>query len=238
MIKLFRNIRKNLLNEGKTGKYFKYAIGEIILVVIGILIALAINNWNEHRKQKATIYSIYQIIKEDILVDITEINSFVNDYENIRKPAFEAVLNNNLLKEQYLKHPEYITVLTGFKDFAINLRGLELLKNQLNNISVGKQNLASQINIFYNQHLIEINVANSELMREFTYNINERKKLPWFSSLYLRNETDEAIDYIIDNPIEKNRITMYYLVYGIYVQELKKFKLDGEAIVKQIDAIN
>lgn len=50
MIKLFRNIRKNLISEGKTGKYFKYAIGEIVLVVIGILIALQINNWNENRK--------------------------------------------------------------------------------------------------------------------------------------------------------------------------------------------
>ena len=44
MIKFFRNIRKNLLMENKTSKYFKYAIGEIILVVIGILIALQINN--------------------------------------------------------------------------------------------------------------------------------------------------------------------------------------------------
>ncbi|MBO0340602.1 DUF6090 family protein [Flagellimonas profundi] len=50
MIKLFRNIRKQLLNEGKTSKYLKYAIGEIVLVVIGILIALQINNWNENRK--------------------------------------------------------------------------------------------------------------------------------------------------------------------------------------------
>ena len=50
MIKFFRNIRKSLLNEGKTSKYLKYAIGEIVLVVIGILIALQINNWNEHRK--------------------------------------------------------------------------------------------------------------------------------------------------------------------------------------------
>jgi hypothetical protein len=45
MIKLFRNIRKNLLSEGKTSKYLKYALGEIILVVIGILIALQINNF-------------------------------------------------------------------------------------------------------------------------------------------------------------------------------------------------
>lgn len=52
MIKFFRKIRKKLLMENNTGKYFKYAIGEIILVVIGILIALQINNWNEQRKER------------------------------------------------------------------------------------------------------------------------------------------------------------------------------------------
>ena len=52
MIKFFRKIRQNLLMENKTGKYFKYAIGEIVLVVIGILIALQINNWNELKKLK------------------------------------------------------------------------------------------------------------------------------------------------------------------------------------------
>ena len=51
MIKFFRNIRRSLLSEGKTSKYLKYAVGEIVLVVIGILIALQINNWNEHRKE-------------------------------------------------------------------------------------------------------------------------------------------------------------------------------------------
>ena len=50
MIKFFRKIRYNLMEQNKTGKYFKYAIGEIVLVVIGILIALSINNWNEERK--------------------------------------------------------------------------------------------------------------------------------------------------------------------------------------------
>jgi len=52
MIKFFRKIRYDLMNQNKTTKYFKYAIGEITLVVIGILIALQINNWNEERKDR------------------------------------------------------------------------------------------------------------------------------------------------------------------------------------------
>ena len=58
MIKFFRKIRQNLLMDNKTSKYFKYAVGEIILVVIGILIALQINNWNSNRidQQKEALY--------------------------------------------------------------------------------------------------------------------------------------------------------------------------------------
>jgi len=59
MIKFFRQIRFYLMSENKTGKpawpagrYLKYAIGEIVLVVIGILIALQINNWNEEEKKE------------------------------------------------------------------------------------------------------------------------------------------------------------------------------------------
>ncbi len=62
MIKFFRKIRQNLLMENKTGKYFKYAIGEIVLVVIGILIALGINNWNTHRLEENNITSYYKRI--------------------------------------------------------------------------------------------------------------------------------------------------------------------------------
>ena len=55
MIKFFRKIRYDLLEKNKIEKYLKYAIGEIVLVVIGILIALSINNWNEQRKVKLIV---------------------------------------------------------------------------------------------------------------------------------------------------------------------------------------
>ena len=51
MLKLFSNIRRNLLSDNKKGKYLKYAIGEVVLVMVGILLALQVNNWNEDRKE-------------------------------------------------------------------------------------------------------------------------------------------------------------------------------------------
>ena len=66
MIKFYRKIRQNLLAEGKTGKYLKYVIGEILLVVIGILIALQVNNWNEKRKLKADELTLYTNLLGDI----------------------------------------------------------------------------------------------------------------------------------------------------------------------------
>jgi hypothetical protein len=65
MIKFFRLIRKSLLEQNKMGKYFKYAIGEILLVVIGILIALQINNWNETRKGRIEEKKILASLLED-----------------------------------------------------------------------------------------------------------------------------------------------------------------------------
>ena len=66
MMKFFRKIRYNLMEQNKTAKYFKYAIGEIILVVIGILIALQINNWNEHKKEQKQEQIYLQNLQEDL----------------------------------------------------------------------------------------------------------------------------------------------------------------------------
>jgi len=73
MIKFFRHIRKSLLMENKTGKYFKYAIGETVLVVIGILIALQINNWNEKQKDIEKEQQILNSLKEEFIQNINEL---------------------------------------------------------------------------------------------------------------------------------------------------------------------
>lgn len=68
MIKLFRKIRQNFLLQDKNSKYLKYAIGEIVLVVIGILIALQINTWNEKRKASDEEIKILKALQADFKV--------------------------------------------------------------------------------------------------------------------------------------------------------------------------
>ena len=86
MIKFFRKIRQKMLTENKFSKYMIYAIGEIILVVIGILIALSINNWNEERKESL----IEQNYLRRLLVDLE------SDYKTL---TFTKGLSNNRINQ-------------------------------------------------------------------------------------------------------------------------------------------
>jgi len=70
------------MEQNKTGKYFKYAIGEIVLVVIGILIALSINNWNEQRKTRINESELYERIVLNLQLDEMRINDFLKYYKD------------------------------------------------------------------------------------------------------------------------------------------------------------
>ena len=77
MIKFFRKIRQRLLTENKFSKYLIYAIGEIILVVIGILIALSINNWNESRKENKISQEYLAGIASDLKKDLKQLDEIL-----------------------------------------------------------------------------------------------------------------------------------------------------------------
>jgi len=78
MLKIFRKIRQKLLDENKIGSYFKYAIGEIFLVVIGILIALSINNWNETRKKIESERDLMISLKKELILNSALLDSSLN----------------------------------------------------------------------------------------------------------------------------------------------------------------
>ncbi|NNJ88281.1 MAG: hypothetical protein HKP53_02680 [Eudoraea sp.] len=109
MIKFFRHIRKRLLSEnppggraGKFSKYLIYAIGEIVLVVIGILIALQVNNWNEKRKNenlfKVTLDHLYTSIK----VDLDILHYYQNTIKDQIVMIDEIIENADNIESQFL----------------------------------------------------------------------------------------------------------------------------------------
>ncbi len=81
MIKFFRRIRLDLMEKNKTGKYLKYAMGEIILVVIGILLALQINNWNEQRKEANIELELLQSLKSGLEKDLDDLDGNVKSHK-------------------------------------------------------------------------------------------------------------------------------------------------------------
>ncbi len=96
MTPFFRKIRWRLAQNNQFLKYSRYAIGEIVLVVIGILIALSINNWNEERKQKIQEHHILAILLKDLYLAENKSKVLVEN---------EIVIYNtleNFLKSQYI----------------------------------------------------------------------------------------------------------------------------------------
>lgn len=110
MIKIFRNIRRRLLRKNRFTRYLIYAIGEIILVVIGILIALQINDWNEKRKRLNTEDQYYCKLKEDVEQDIINIQYQIRSNDR-------RILNNNkllnVIQRRYPSHPEVMKYIRG-----------------------------------------------------------------------------------------------------------------------------
>ena len=100
------------MEQNKTGKYLKYAIGEIILVVIGILIALQINNWNEHRKTRATEIIFLKNIETDLKLNLVSLDAFVISRQ-------EAIKSSKLVIN-YFNNPNSINLNT-FNLHSINV---------------------------------------------------------------------------------------------------------------------
>ena len=107
MIKFYRKIRQNLISEGKTVKYFKYAIGEIVLVVIGILIALGINNWNDAQKMTRKEIKVYQEIHSELNETLAGVLDDKKDWEEILNASVkirDMLVKNDVNKDSLLRY--------------------------------------------------------------------------------------------------------------------------------------
>ena len=152
MIKFFRKIRQNLLMENKTGKYFKYAIGEIVLVVIGILIALSINNWNENRKNKTLVDTYKKSLIENLAKDSLNVHNKLikinEDLEKIENFEYRVSASNEpfdtILDIARYEFDFKIQVLLDYENETYQIL------NSTGNLALFSPEVTSELNSLYN----------------------------------------------------------------------------------------
>lgn len=151
MIKFFRKIRQNLLSENKFSKYLIYAIGEIILVVIGILIALQINNWNDIRKNKNYEQEILSLINENLKNDSIALSQELsNSKEAVR-------LTDKLLEQISLGNyndslNQWMGKIISFEIFRSQSSAFEILKSKGIEV-ISSKGLQLELISYYDENL-------------------------------------------------------------------------------------
>lgn len=151
MVPIFRKIRKQLANENKVGKYLRYAIGEIILVVIGIVIALQINTWKNERQNRSLEKVYLQNLKKDMLLQI-DINNDQNDYERQVISKTDSAISFLDNKITVRKLVELLNFSTGRHTFVANNVTFKNMGSTGNAVNIKKSEILNEL-IRYNQLL-------------------------------------------------------------------------------------
>ena len=180
-----------MIKENKVSKYLIYAIGEIVLVVIGILIALQINNWNEQRKQNQQEINYYYKIKEDIELDIFNIGQSINSLD-------ERILATKRLLINLLKIQDDKSVILA--DYLSTIRSIAFIPSKssiLDITSSGKIEILKNKNIknavlqYYasQEYAVTTIQGNDNSLDEKIFNLNDFtdfgiQELPLYRDIY------------------------------------------------------
>jgi hypothetical protein len=206
MIKFFRHIRRTLINQNNKGKYFKYAIGEILLVVIGILIALSINNWNEDKKERRE----ERLALKSLHSEFIESRELFNKSQSHHKTIFDGMrFLLEILDEKRVNESLVDSIYISLNTSAWSSSTFEPSRSIVNSlINSGKQNIISNDKL--KSHLIKwndlvISFQNTErLVQEykFTYLFPAISRLTQLPSKLKRSELNARYDINNVNNVE------------------------------------
>jgi hypothetical protein len=236
MIKFFRKIRYDLMEKNKTGKrawpagrYLKYAIGEIILVVIGILIALWINNLYQEKAQQNKIDSILVKIQNDILQDIDNADWLLENF--MRKDSiYTRMMSDNLSPEDIKAIPGgsfglgFVT--TWWMEYNIQTNGYSLLKENIDIVPKKYDDFIKSLDEIYtyNRNVFQTYISNSaDIARQYKYYLNDSQ--PWVAVDNFSGERSDAkIEFILNNPKFKNQMNAMLGSVNAMVWEYSNYK--------------
>ena len=235
MIKFFRQIRYDLMEKNKNAKYFKYAFGEIVLVVIGILIALSINNWNELRIQRQKEIVNLLELKKGLESDlITEFIPGINHYDKRAKAAnnlkefknnTETIPNDSLSKYFYIS-------ISGEWNFIFNVATFENLKSAGIDI-ISNDSIRTKISSLYSNEYPELIARGDRVLRYYENHVRPvlQDNFNLYDSILSKNDLENWKDNIQIN----NRIISLYRQRIGLLRMAKNIKPKVESLINDIN---
>ena len=241
MIKFFRKIRQKMIKENRASKYILYAVGEIVLVVIGILIALQINDWkqiSENRTEESKLLDAFQ-------------EEFLQNKESLTKIKFhfsEITKANKLLMELIGKNPSHIQKFNvdSLLSVSINFDNYNPSNYVLNNMtSTGKLKLVSSEKLRINLYEWNQEIGQKENSYEMLYKYFMESLIPYLSkntslkniNLYATNGFISKPSELSHNSIEmfqnlefENHLDNYYYTVTLFMESLSRL----ENVINQI----
>ncbi|KGL61246.1 hypothetical protein ATE90_0858 [Polaribacter sp. Hel1_33_96] len=213
MIKFFRRIRYDLMEKNKTGKYLKYAIGEIILVMIGILLALQVNNWNEKSKEDIVLKEALKQIAQDLKQDEVVLNGFLRG--DSRRVEYLLALSNGTYNTIRLDSIMYN--LDNYFFFYKSNNSYSSLKSSGLFSSFKNDNLKNNLTAYYEQ-MYERLKTSSEYGENFTNN----RIIP-----FVLSHLEYSENLLVDEKLVKEKITTTNLLQlAKYQINVKRFSIN------------
>ena len=245
MIKFFRKIRLNMIKENRVSKYMLYAIGEIILVVFGILIALSINNWNEDRKSRKQEVKYLKNLNSDVALEIQNNDSIIN-YREVTAKAAAHLLNFKTLEtasdflilentiQQVFYRKTFIPTNNTYKELLssgnLNYITNDSIKDyllELDKMYVSIDNIEYHMYREYEEYLYNIAVANGAVINLFDF-----QKTAESGALVFKDPTQIAIDTLI--PQYKRLLEKKEFINGLRLAVMNSIGLKNSHI--ELDA--
>jgi hypothetical protein len=218
MIKFFRKFRQKLLSENKFSNYLIYAVGEIVLVVIGILIALQINNWNENRKANENFILLLSNVRNELAYNI-ELSSEVINYNRILDTLAHKVLNNRLVKEDYKNNPKLFRIGLNYQPIYLSRNAFSSLIELKKDKSIKEKSIISDLKFIYSDNYDNIQRFNL-VIEDMALKFNDELRLErdWAYQLTRASSTDDLIEneaimeYYINNPFYLNNVDFFWII--------------------------
>jgi len=191
MIKIFRKIRYNLMEKNKTRKYLKYAIGEIILVVIGILIALSLNNWKEDLDNHGEEMRILSGLKQEFEMNLMEVNR--NIKLNTSALKWTEALLVQIRTEDPFNKPRYVDNLLYKVSMSGSFDAQTGLINEV--ISSGKLSYIKDPDLRNRLTSVSGILDNAEEDYEIRMDYYMEQVIPYLSKYFQLVNQDQYMDY-------------------------------------------